>query len=773
MKFLKLLMVEDSDMDAELLVLQLTRAGYDLQFDRVQTAEAMQTALNDKQWDIIISDFQMPHFTGLEAVEVLKKSGLDIPFILISGTIGEETAVQAMLAGVNDYLMKDNLARLAPAIERELKEASERRSLRKTEVALKESEKRLKLALTAVGMGVWEWNLMSDEVYWSPECREVLQFKQPARKLSEFQALVHPEDLATVMRDVSHAIENQTIFSTEFRVINKDDNYIWIANRGITEYDESGKPFRVIGTVLNINERKQSEISLRESEANFRALLNATTQSVWTMNSKGESEEFPQWWGALTGQSFEQVKDFGWLDAVHPEDRDATRTAWQTAFESQTLFTMVYRIRTVNGSYRYYAVRGVPVFDEAGNFRQWIGTFTDIDERKKAEEELRNSEEQLRQAQKLESIGRLAGGIAHDFNNMLTAINGYSDLILRRLPENDPNHSYVKEIREAGERSASLTHQLLAFSRRQILQPQILNINQVISETTGMLQRLIGEDIQLISRLSPDIGQIKADPGQMSQIIMNLVVNSSDAMPQGGTITIETENVQLDEEFVKNHVEAQVGNYVLLAISDTGIGISEENLEQIFEPFFTTKELGKGTGLGLATVYGIVTQSGGYINVMSTVGTGTTFEIYLPRVVDTLNLAAKTALPEILLQGSETILLVEDQHIVRKLTREILESYGYKVIEARNGEDALGIYAKNNYPIDLLLTDVVMPKIGGFELAEKLLKITPQIRVLFTSGYTENSKVKHNLINTVTNFIQKPFAPESLALKVREILDNR
>ncbi|HVE56048.1 MAG TPA: response regulator [Pyrinomonadaceae bacterium] len=771
MKLLKVLIIEDSEMDAELLVLHLTRAGYDLQFDRIQTAEAMKTALRTKEWDLIVSDFQMPEFTGLEAIKVLNESGLEIPFILISGTIGEETAVQAMLAGVSDYLMKDNLTRLVPAIERELKEAAEGRALKKIELALQESEKRLKLALTAAGMGVWEWNLLTGEIYWSPECLGLLQVEKPIEKISEFQELLHPEDREAMMKSVGSAIEKHTIFKTEFRIIKNDGNYIWVANHGITEYDGNGTALRIIGTVLDITERKQAELSLRESEENFRALVQATTQSVWTMNAEGESEEFPQWWSNLTGQTAEEIKNFGWLDAVHPEDYEEARIVWQSAFASQTLFTVVYRIRTVSGNYGYYAVRGVPVFDETGNFRQWIGTFTDISSRKRAEEELHNSEEKLRQSQKLESIGRLAGGIAHDFNNMLTAINGYSDLMLRCLPKDDLNRSYVGEIREAGERSASLINQLLAFSRRQILQPKVLNINQIIFETTGMLQRLIGEDIQLVSRLDPEIGQIKADPGQISQIIMNLVVNSRDAMPQGGTTTIKTENVYLDEEYVKSHVEVQAGNYVLLAISDSGTGIDEETLAQIFEPFFTTKEPGKGTGLGLATVYGIVNQSGGHIDVVSTVGIGTTFEIYLPRVENAVDLTAKNTSPEILLQGTETIFLVEDEHIVRKLTREILESYGYKVFEARNGEDALEVCAKIDCKFDLLLTDVVMPKMGGFELAEKLLETNPQLRVLFTSGYTENLKINHKLMDTSTNFVQKPFTPESLAIKVRETLD--
>lgn len=1027
MKPLRVLNIEDSEDDAELLQLHLTRAGYEARTDRVQTADAMKVALAAGEWDVIISDYRMPNFTGLEALEVLKETGLDIPFILISGTIGEETAVGAMLAGVSDYLMKDKLARLVPAIERGRKEAAERRARRQAEsdsakseeryrdlfenandtiftcdlagnitsinkmgeeltgypreeilgmnfvelfvqenirqvremverklsgkveitryeVTVKtknnnrrnveissrivynngipieiqgiahditerkqleknvlESEKRLHLALTAAEMGVWEWNIQTDEMYWSPECYKVLKTPEFGGTLQDFQKLVHPEDLEAVFGGVRNAIEKHAIYKAEFRVINSRGELIWVTNQANTEYAADGTPHLFIGTVADITERKQAEQELRESEENFRALVKATTQVVWTISSEGESENNARWWLDLTGQTYDEAKNLGWLDALHPADRETARTKWSKAFRERSLFATVYRVLTADGEYRYYAARGVPVLTETGTFRHWIGTLTDITERKsieqdlresearlrlsqqaarvgtwewnietdetiwsdgiwlllglepgelpltyenwmrfilvedikilenafkkaiagddildtefrivtndgrtlwlaskgrvirnsegkaerilgvniditerkQAEEDLHKSEEKLRQAQKLESIGRLAGGIAHDFNNMLTAINGYSDLLLRRLPAHDPHRDFIMEIREAGERSAALTHQLLAFSRRQILQPEIININNIVSNTTGLLQRLIGEDIQIISALSSDIGQVKADPGQMSQVIMNLAVNSRDAMPQGGTITIETENIYLGEEFVKQNIEAEVGNYVLLAVSDNGTGMDSETLLHIFEPFYTTKDVGKGTGLGLATVHGIVNQSGGWINVVSTVGTGTTFEIYLPSVEEKIEAKTKNNVPNDFLRGSETILLVEDEQIVRNLIREVLESCGYRIIEAKDGEEALKICETDEYKIDLLLTDVVMPKMGGYELVEKLSKEFPRLRVLFTSGYTEDSQIRHDVIDATTNFIHKPFTPDALASKVREILNDK
>ena len=380
-------------------------------------------------------------------------------------------------------------------------------------------------------------------------------------------------------------------------------------------------------------------------------------------------------------------------------------------------------------------------------------------------------EHQLRQGQRLESVGILAGGIAHDFNNMLTAINGYAQMTLRNLKEGDPLRGNIEEIMKAGLRSAALTDQLLAFSRRQVLRPVVLNLNTVIADTLKMLQRLIGEDIQLTATLEPRIGRVIVDPGQFSQIVMNLAVNARDAMPQGGTLTIATANVFIEPEYARQHVGILPGAYVLTTVSDNGSGMSEDIKQHIFEPFFTTKEVGRGTGLGLATAYGIVKQSGGSIEVSSEEGTGTTFRVFLLRVTAAIDVSNKKQVPLAMSGGTETILLVEDEDLVRNLSRHILEECGYKVIEAINGIEALQICARQG-PIDLLLTDVVMPQMGGRELSEKLRETIPDVRILFTSGYTDDEVVKHGVIEIDTNFIQKPFTPESLAQKVRKVLDN-
>jgi len=386
--------------------------------------------------------------------------------------------------------------------------------------------------------------------------------------------------------------------------------------------------------------------------------------------------------------------------------------------------------------------------------------------------ENRRLEEELRQSQKVEAIGRLAGGIAHDFNNLLTAIVGYSDLALTNLGEGSPLSADILEIKKAGQRAATLTRQLLAFSRKQVLQPIVLDLNDVVSNTENMLRRLIGEDIELVTLLGTNLASVRADPGQIEQIILNLTVNARDAMPQGGKLTIETANVELDEAYARRHIAVEPGSYVMLAVRDNGLGMDAETQEHLFEPFFTTKELGKGTGLGLSTVYGIVKQSGGNISVHSEPGKGAIFEIYFPRVNEAAEAREQPKKDHSeSLTGTETVLLVEDQGIVRNLVRNVLDRHGYNVLQASHGEEALRLANEHEGPIHLLLTDVVLPQMSGQQLAERMATLRSEMRVLYMSGYTNDAIVHHGVLDPGISFLQKPFTPDALARKIREILD--
>jgi signal transduction histidine kinase/CheY-like chemotaxis protein len=429
-------------------------------------------------------------------------------------------------------------------------------------------------------------------------------------------------------------------------------------------------------------------------------------------------------------------------------------------------------ILSMNG--QWYNITIDPILDELGHLLGAVNIISDITERKQAEERMKTLQEQFLQSQKMEAIGQLAGGVAHDFNNLLTVINGYSDLILEDIDEKNRFFQDVKEIKKASEHAASLTRQLLAFSRKQILQPKILDINSVVLNMDKMLRRMIGEDIQMVTLLSKDLGRMKADPGQIEQVILNLAVNARDAMPKGGKLTIETANVELDEEYAHTHINVTPGRYVMLSISDNGIGMSKEIIEHIFEPFFTTKEKEKGTGLGLSTVYGIIKQSGGNIWIYSEPGQGTTFKIYLPQLEKDDEMIEQSDLSHQSLQGSETILLVEDEEGVRRVARAILERNGYSILEASNAEEALRTVQENHsYPIHLLLTDVVMPGMNGRELADRLILKRPGMKVLFMSGYTGNAIIHHEILKVGMAYIQKPFTPNTLTHKVREFLDGQ
>jgi len=527
---------------------------------------------------------------------------------------------------------------------------------------------------------------------------------------------------------------------------------------------------QILGVATDITDYKRSEQVLRDTEKRYRLLFESNPQGMWVYDR--DTLEFLAVNDAAIvhyGYSREEFLSMTIKDIRSPES--VPDLLKNLSDESGVNVAGTWKHQKKDGTTIEVEIISHPLVFAGRSAKLVLAN--DVTERKRAEAALRESEEQLRQSQKLEGVGQLAGGIAHDFNNLLTVIIGFTSLAMRGLQSEDPLLSNLEEIKKAGDRAASLTRQLLAFSRRQVLQPRVLNLDSVVTEMEKMLRRLIGENIDLRATLVPNLGSVKADPGQIEQIILNLAVNARDSMPQGGKLTIETGNAYLDEEYVRQHVGAQPGPHVMLAVSDTGNGMDSKTQARIFEPFFTTKELGKGTGLGLSTVYGIVKQSGGNIWVYSEVGRGTTFKIYLPLVDEGAQQYKRGSYLDEVFQGKETILLIEDEETLRKLARQTLTLYGYKVLEASNGEAAVSLCEEHTEPIDLVLTDVIMPGLSGREVAHQLLELRPEVRVLFMSGYTDDAIVHQGVLDEAANFIQKPFAPDALARKVREVLDHQ
>ena len=525
-----------------------------------------------------------------------------------------------------------------------------------------------------------------------------------------------------------------------------------------------GLSFLVLVLLVNIGKRRRAEQALQESEKRYRSLVDNLPMGVWRappdLDGKflmGNPAIAHMFGCASTGEFMNTpASEF----CIHPEEHEdlvnTLRTRGKVAGRE-------LQLKRKDGALFWGSITANMVKNEQGEALFIDGLFEDITLR-------RLLEEQLAHSQRMEAVGLLAGGVAHDFNNLLTAIIGHSEIMLLELRPGAPLSENVREIVKAAERGNSLTRQLLAFGRRQILQPWVVNLNSTMADMNKMLQRLIGEDIELATVLDPDLGLVRVDPGQIEQIIMNLALNARDAMPKGGKLTLETANVFLDEHYAQTHLEVKPGLYVMLAVSDNGMGMDSETQARIFEPFFTTKGKGKGTGLGLATVYGIVKQSGGHIWLYSEIGKGTTFKIYLPRAEEVSEPSLRTAPVISSLQGEEAILVVEDDESLRGVIANLLERYGYTMLEAANGEEALAAGANREEPIHLLLTDVVMPRMSGRELAEGLAQLHPETKVLYMSGYTDNAIVHHGVLDSGLHFIQKPFKLLTLLQKVREVL---
>ena len=627
---LRVLFVDDCAEDVQLSVRVLQKAGYEIHTHVVDTLEQFRLALSSGDYDLILCDYRLPGWSGGDVLSMVRDSDKELPVVLVTGTLGEETAVEMIKLGAADFVLKHRLSRLPLAIQRALREKQIREQRR-------HAEDRLRL------------------------------FGHILESSAEAIAILTPEG-----------------YFSEHNA----------AHQALTEY------------------------SIEELRGHTPALL--------------------------VGDEFQ----------YHP---DVSKRSGH--------LERVSRLRTKSGREKTVESSIFSIAGDAGQVQWIVAIVRDISERQRLQV-------QLQQAAKMEAVGRLAGGVAHDFNNLLNVIIGYSELMLERRNSPEFLEKSTREIRKAAGRAAGLTRQLLAFSRQQVLEPKVLDLHEIIAEMKELLLRMVGEDVELIVTAPTDgsLGRVRADPGQIGQVIMNLAANSRDAMPDGGRFVIETSNVVIDAAFGAEHANMPPGPYVLLSVSDTGCGMTPEVRTHIFEPFFTTKEQGKGTGLGLATVYGIVKQSGGYIWAYSEPGHGATFKVYLPRVDARPERLLPVATPPATCRGSETLLVVEDEEGVRTLVRDYLQMNGYTVLEARNGEEALRIACQHAGEISLMITDVIMPGMNGGELAERMTVLRPDVKVLYMSGYAETTVYRKGVLEQGAPFLQKPFAPPDLGRKVRDIL---
>ena len=748
-------------MDAELVEYELERARIPFAARRVDTRESFLRELDEFRPDLILSDYTLPRFDGMTALSLARERVPSVPFLIVTGSVNEETAVGCMKAGATDYLLKSNLARIGPAIEGALARVRARDEKARAEEALRRSEANLRAIFN---------NSLQAFVLIAPD--GTIQALNPTAVDWSARLLGRPlQEGARVADFVPEAVDAfRAALAGEVRNVERcledtDGSERWFETTHAPVVDEG----TVIGVCLNardIGTRKQAERALRESEARYRDLFDNASDLVCATDAGGRFLYVNSAWHDAIGLSDAELHR-GFLEVVHPDSRERYAEVVGRALAGETLTHV--ELVLVTGSGSPITVEGnLSCTFENGRAVMLRGIYRDVTERKRVED-------QLRRAERMQAAGRLAGGMAHEVNNMMTGVIGFSEFLLRSFPEHDPRRDEVQEIIRAGTRASDVTRQLLAFTRQQLLHPEVLDVNGVVSDIEKMLRRSLGEDHLLELRLSSGAGEIRADRGQLEQVLINLTLNARDAMRPHGRVTIATGQATLDEVYAQSHggIGIPPGEYVFLSVADTGSGMSPEVQARIFEPFFTTKPVGQGTGLGLSTVYGIVKQSDGFVWCYTEPGEGSSFKIYLPRAGTRSVPPAPAGAPAELRGGNETILVVEDEDVVRALACRGLREQGYTVFEARHGREALDRVQQGGHTFDLVISDVVMPELGGRELGSRLALLQPELPILYMSGYTGDDVIQRGLLEPGVPFQQKPFTPEGLARKVRAMLDSR
>lgn len=766
---LHVLITDDDPSDIELCLHELKKSDLPVHTITAPTREEFVRALREERVDVVLSDYRMKSWTGMDALAEIKKVRQDVPLILLTGTLGDELAVECIKLGVTDYVLKDQMARLPMALRR----AREEKSLRQAETraldALRESEEHYRTLVQHAPEAI---------VLFDADRGTFVDCNDNALRLFR---LTRDELMGSGFADVSPSTQPDGCDSREAArewvektLRGSAPNFEWTYRN--SQGDEFAAEVHLVGlaspsrklvrgSIMDITERKRAEAALRESESRYRALVNNATYGIYWATREGRILYVNPALVQMLG--YESAEDL--LALPNVTDLYVDRGAREAAFADyhrtgRVDATVAWKRR--DGKTIHARISGRPAKDPEQKQECIEVIVEDVTERMALEK-------QLAQAQKFEGIGQLAGGIAHDFNNMIGAILGWADLGMEETGADARLRGRFEKIRQQAQRAAALTRQLLAFARRQILEPRNIDLNQTVTETLSLLEKVIGSNIEIRASLAPDLAIVRADPTQIEQVVMNLCINARDAMPQGGTLIIETSNAVIDEVFCSFQPLIRPGVYSVLCVSDSGTGMDAATLDRIFEPFFTTKELGKGTGLGLATVYGIVRQHGGFVQVYSEVGMGSTFRVYLPVSAEEVQSARPAEDSRPIQGGSETILVAEDHEGLRQLAVETLTHLGYQVLAVSDGEQAVREFKANRERIALALLDVVLPKLSGPEIYAQIAELKPGLPVVFATGYSADMAMLEKVRQKGLPVIQKPYSPRELARRVRESLDRQ
>lgn len=758
---IRLLFLEDRPSDVRLAVRELQKAGLELECDVVDNSKDFIERMQRQSYHIILADYNVPDWTGIDAIRWVRSRDALVPIVLVTATLGDEQAVECIKEGATDYILKDHLQRLPAAVSRALDEARVRADHDLAVKELHDSEQRYRLLFQGNPNPMWVYDV------------ETMRFlavndaavQQYGYSREEFLSMTirdirPPEELEAFMKEYA-AWDKHSDLELELYRHRKKSGAAFDVQLSSRHIDWNNREARLV-LILDVTARLQALRALKDSETQFRSIVDGAPYGIYRVNQDGRLLTVNPALVKMLGYASEQeVLQLNTANDIYADRAERDR-ALLLHEQEDYVADFEAKWKRKDGKQIFVRLAGRKI--ESALESQLYEVFAqDITEQ-------RLLEQQFQQAQKMEAVGRLAGGVAHDVNNMLMIIGSYAQLLEDAKGDPEKSKRYTNQIKEAINKTASITRQLLAFSRKQVLEPAVLDLNGVVADLAKMLPRLLGEDVHLVFAPDTRLGRISADRGQMEQVVMNLAVNARDAMPKGGRLLIETSNVELDAGYGANHgIKLEAGPYVMLAVTDEGIGMDAETRARIFEPFFTTKERGKGTGLGLATVYGIVKQSDGFIWVYSEPGRGTTFKIYMPRLSGEFKTATPARQLESVPQGTETLLLVEDEAALRAGTSEYLRSKGYKIVEAESGAKALELLRQHGGTVHVLLTDIVMPGLGGPELAEAALKMHPELKIIYMSGYTDRS-ISQEILGTHAIFLQKPFSLDVLARRIRTLL---